>query len=198
MDIVGIGFRAKTGKAIAVALTLQDSRPSYLARWEVSLCDPQFPETAQPHHAVMEMPWSEAQRAVAPLEAQIETIAGERLSVLLAEIKAPRRRVGGVGVVGSPDRPLERIGNRHMRAHAAEGILFRRVLEVAASRHNLRCRSFSDRDFEQLAVSGLGQSASQLQQMMAALGRSAGKPWRTDERAAAMAAWLVLNLCFES
>jgi hypothetical protein len=194
MDMVSIGFRAKTGKATAVALTLQDSRPSYLARWEVSLCDSQVPETAQPHHAVMELPWSEAQRAVAPIEAQIETIADGRLSVLLAEIKAMGRRIGGVGVVGSPDRPLERIGNRHMRAHAAEGILFRRVLEIAASRHNLPCRSFSDRDFEQFAASELDQSSSQLQQMMAALGRSAGRPWRTDERAAAMAAWLVLKM----
>jgi hypothetical protein len=44
-------------------------------------------------------PWSEAQRAVAPIEAQIETIADERLSVLLAEIKAMGRRIGGVGVV---------------------------------------------------------------------------------------------------
>jgi hypothetical protein len=192
MEIACIGFRAKTGKAIAVALELHDSHPSYLARWEVSLCDSQVPETAQPHHAVMELPWSEAQRAVAPLEARIETIAAERLSELLTRIEAMGQRIGGVGVVGSPDRPLERIGNRHMRAHAAEGILFRRVLEIAARRHNLQCRSFSDRDFEQWAGSELGKSSSQLHQTMAALGRSAGKPWRTDERAAALAAWLML------
>lgn len=38
-------------------------------------------------------------------------------------------------VVGSAPRSLDRIGNQHIRAHAAEGILFRRVLEVA-SEHN--------------------------------------------------------------
>ena len=192
MEIASIGFRAKTGKAIAVALALQDSRPSYLARWEVSLFDAQVPETGQPHHAVMELPWNEARRAVEPLEARIETIAAERLSELLNQIEAMGRRIGGVGVVGSPDRPLERIGNRHMRAHAAEGILFRRVLEMAAGRHNLRSRSFSDRGFEQLAASELAKTSSQLQLVMAAVGRSAGRPWRTDERAAAMAAWLML------
>jgi hypothetical protein len=193
MDIASIGFRAKTGKAIAVALVLKDSRPSYLARWEVSLCDSQVPETGQPHHAVMELPWSEVGRAVAPIEARIETIAAERLSVLLTQNEAMGRRVRGVGVVGSPDRPLERIGNRHMRAHAAEGILFRRVLEIAASRHNLQCRSFSDRDFELFAASELGQTLSQLQHVMACIGQSAGRPWRADERAAAMAAWLMLR-----
>jgi len=190
MDIASIGFRAKTGKAIAVALTLKDSSPSYLARWEVSLCDSKFPATGQPHHRVMELPWSEVPRAVAPLEARIETIAVEKLSELLTRIEAMASRVGNVGVEGSPDRPLERIGNRHMRAHAAEGILFRRVLEIAAGRHSLQCRSFSDRDFEQFAASELGQTSSQLQHAMAAIGRSAGRPWRADERAAAIAAWL--------
>jgi hypothetical protein len=192
VDIASIGFRAKTAKAIVVAMALKDSRPLYLARWEVSLCDLQVPETAQPHHTVMELPWDEAKRTAASLEGRIERIASEKLSDLLTEIGSMGHRVRGAGVVGSPDRPLERIGNRHMRAHAAEGILFRRVLETAAARHHLQCRSFSDRGFEQQAASELGQSASQLQQTMAAIGHSAGRPWRADERAAAMAAWLML------
>jgi hypothetical protein len=88
MDIASIGFRAKTGKAIAVALALKDSRPSYLARWEVSLCDSQVPEKGQPHQAVMELTWSEVGRTVAPIEARIETIAADRLSVLSTQDEA--------------------------------------------------------------------------------------------------------------
>jgi hypothetical protein len=140
----------------------------------------------------MEVPWDEAQRAVVSLEKRIETIASEKLAKVLHEIGSIGCRVQRVGVVGSPDRPLERIGNRHMRAHAAEGILFRRVLEIAATRHSLQWRNFSDRDFQRQAASELGKSSSQVDQMMVAIGHSAGRPWRADERAAATAAWLVL------
>jgi hypothetical protein len=193
MDVVGIGFRAKTARAIAVALARGNSAPTYLARWNVSLCDPLVPATGQPHHEVMELPWIDAQSAVRPLESRIERVAIETLSALLSELRSRGCRVDGVGVVGSPDRNLERIGNSHIRAHAAEGILFRRVLEVAATKHNLRWRSFSDRGFEEIAALELRRKPQEIKAALATIGHSAGKPWRADERAAATAAWLVLH-----
>src|SRR5262249_10495751 len=130
MQTISIGFRARTGKAVAIALARYETEPSFLGRWEVSLVDPKYPATAQQHHEVMELPWPEARTAVQPIETRVENVAIEALSTLLGELKSSGCRIRGIGVVGSPDRDLERIGNRHMRAHAAEGILFRRVLEV--------------------------------------------------------------------
>jgi|SRR5436309_3871490 len=192
MHIVSIGFRAKTARAIAVALVRGNPAPRFLARWEVSLYDPLLPATGQPHHEVMELPWIEAQSAVRRFESRIENVAIKALSALLSELGSKECRVSSVGVVGSPDRNLERIGNPHIRAHAAEGILFRRVLEVAAAAHNLKWRSFSDRDFGDLAVSELGRKPQEIKLALAAIGHSAGKPWRADERAAATAAWIAL------
>ncbi|PYS54353.1 MAG: hypothetical protein DMG13_08305 [Acidobacteria bacterium] len=140
----------------------------------------------------MELPWIEAQSAVRRFESRIENVAIKALSALLSELGSKECRVSSVGVVGSPDRNLERIGNPHIRAHAAEGILFRRVLEVAAAAHNLKWRSFSDRDFGDLAVSELGRKPQEIKLALAAIGHSAGKPWRADERAAATAAWIAL------
>src|SRR5947199_9239518 len=122
MEIASIGFRAKTGRAIAIALSGGDPSPAYLARWEVVLHDPKLPATSQPHHEVMELPWSDAQSAVRPFERRIESVANEALARLQAELRSKGFRVSGVGVVGSPDRALERIGHPHIRAHAAEGI----------------------------------------------------------------------------
>src|SRR5262249_45931417 len=93
--------------------------------------------------------------------------------------------VSAVGVVGSPDRKLEKIGNSHIRAHAAEGILFRRVLEIAANEQGLKWRSFSDRAFELESL--------KWKTTLAPLGPAAGKPWRVDERLAAAAACLALE-----
>ncbi|PYS18387.1 MAG: hypothetical protein DMG11_33485 [Acidobacteria bacterium] len=193
MQTASIGFRAKTGRAIAVALTSGNSGPAFLARWEVALHDPHRPATGQPHHEVMEMPWLDAQSAVRPFEQQIESIAVEVLSGLLKELQSKGCRVGSIGVVGSPDRKLEAIGNPHIRAHAAEGILFRRVLEVAADEHKLRWRSFSDRTFNDQALAELRRKPQDLTTTLVSIGHSAGKPWRADERIAATAAWLMLN-----
>ena len=166
-----------------MALKREDSSPAYLARWEVMLHDPHVPATGQPHHHVMELPWSDAQTEVRPIEQRIEDIAVEVLTRLLAELQSQGFKVHGVGVVGSPDRDLQKIGNRHMRAHAAEGILFRRVLELAAAKHQLKCRGFSDRT--------LGEPDN-MKDTLVAIGRAAGRPWRADERAAAVAACFML------
>src|SRR5262249_48213311 len=152
--------------------------------------DSALPVTGQPHHHVMHMPWTDALETVRPIEARIEKVAVTALARIVEEFKSGGARLEGVGVVGSPDRDLERIGNRHMRAHAAEGILFRRVLEGAARKHGLRSRSLSDRNIKEVAESELNQN---LDVILTSIGRSAGRPWRTDERAAALAAWLMLD-----
>lgn len=173
MKIATIGFRTKTGRAIAVAL----SGSEFVKRWEIDLCDRNDPPTTQPHHEVMELPWAEAQKAVIPIEKKIDEMATRKLAALVGELASAGFQLKAIAVVGSPDRNLEKIGNPHIRAHAAEGILFRRAIEVAAASCGIRCRSFSDREVQ-------GKVTKQL----AAIGRAAGRPWRADERAAATAA----------
>jgi hypothetical protein len=189
-DIATIGVRTKTAKAIAVAVTHRSS-PEFAQRWNLELCDRDVPETWQPHHEVMELPWADAQVAVRRFEELIEDVTTERLRTLLNDLRSSALHVRSIGVVGSPDRNLEKIGNRHIRAHAAEGILYRRAVEVAAKRCGLACRQFSDRRFEDFAIRELRSTSAEMKNVMGALGRSAGRPWRADERAAATAAWLV-------
>ena len=168
-----LGFRSKTGRAIAVVLTSDRGAPSFVWRGEVALCDD--PEVG-PYHRVMELPWPEAQAAVREFVAPIEKLALRAVQDVIARMSMPIR---AIGVVGSPPRNIDRIGNPHIRAHAAEGILFRRVLEQAAETLAIPCIGFSDRDLD----TSIARS----------LGRIAGPPWRADERLAATAAWLALT-----
>jgi len=156
-----LGFRARTGRAIVVA-TGDDL--SFLLRREVSLVDPTLPDTAEPYHASMALPWSESEIAVQPLVAAIENVATRVLTELIAELGDVR----AVGVVGAPPKNLPGIGNEHIRAHAAEGVLFRRVLEVAAERNGVACRGFAETE--------LGAPDAKIK----ALGKKAGPPWRAD------------------
>jgi len=179
-----LGFRAKTGRAIAVALSGSRDQPRFLLRREVDLKDAEVPETAQPYHSVLELPWSRATVVVKDLVTVIERRASEVFAELRDELQSKGFALTAAGVVGSPDRSLEKIGNPHIRAHAAEGMTFRQVLEFAAAQHAIPCRSFSDRT--------IGISASAVDRVLKSLGQSAGAPWRLDEKAAATAAWILL------
>jgi len=178
-----LGFRSKTGRAIAVALAGNRKSPRFVLRREIALYDPKVPASGQPYHEVMELPWNKATVAVRKFVKVIERVAAESFAEVADELRAQGFEVKAVGVAGSPDSDLERIGNFHIRAHAAEGITFRQVLEHAAAKYSIECRTFSDRTIAALAPADV----------MKALGRAAGRPWRADERAAATAAWMMLR-----
>jgi hypothetical protein len=178
-----IGFRAKTGRAIAVVLAADSSEPSFVWRGELDLVESTASESLAPYHQVMHLPWPEALVAVQPLVMEIEAVAHAALKKLVIDMRERDFDIRSVGVVGSPPKNLEKIGNYHIRAHAAEGTLFRRVLEAAAGKLKLTCRGYSEGEIKGAAP----ESA------MTRIGRSAGRPWRADERLAASAAWVALR-----
>ena len=192
-NLVSIGLRAKTARAIAVVLGGTIDSPLVVTKLEITLADPKVPATAQPYHEVMELPWEESQRAVRKSAAAIEAVARKALARLIKELQSQGFKVRGAGIVGAKDRDLARIGNYHIRAHAAEGVLFRRVLDLAADANGLSRRTFSDREFDELSQTELGAQHAILKGKLNDLGRTLAPPWRTDEKQAATAAWLVLH-----
>jgi hypothetical protein len=190
---VAIGLRAKTGRAIAVVLGGPPDAPIVLTKTEIKLVDPKIPRTAQPYHVVMKLPWEESQREVQIFARAIERVAKKAVADLVKQQTSAGNNVCGVGIVGAPDRDLARIGNFHIRAHAAEGVLFRKVLNLAAEANGLKWRLIPDKAFERLTESELGAKASRIRRQISELGRTVSAPWRTDEKQAALAAWLVLH-----
>lgn len=187
---LAVGLRAKSGRAIAVVLRGPVESPSVLRREELTFC---APDRRQPYHPVIDLPWPEAQAAVRPVAGRIEASAAKVLKVFLAEVQhASGLKVRSVGVVGAGPRDPGRIGNPHVRAHAAEGVLFRAVLEAAAEANGLASVLFPERDLYATAARVLGLEVPELKARLQDLGRAVGSPWRTDEKGAALAAWMVL------
>jgi hypothetical protein len=182
MPWAAVGFRSKTGRAIAVVLA---DGAELVWRGEVRLIDESCDETVGPYHTVMELPWPEALLAVQPLVASIQAATDRMLGALLEDMRTRDVDVQAVAVVGSPPRDLSKIGNFHIRAHAAEGVLFREVLVAAAGRHGLPIAAYSDKE--------LAADVAKLKSTLTKIGRTAGAPWRADERLAATAACLNLN-----
>src|SRR6266436_812773 len=146
-----IGLRAKTGRAIVVVLTGPPTAPHVIKRLEFSVVDPAVPETFQPYHEVLDLPWEQARKAAQKMARKIERVATKALRSLVRELESEGFNVRGVGVVGAGERNLEKIGSTHIRAHAAEGVLFRQVLEVAAQSNKLPNRRFNERDLDETA-----------------------------------------------
>ncbi len=191
-QIASIGLRAKTARAIAVVLAGPVDSPRVVKRVELVLSDPAMSATYQPYHEVMDLPWERAAVAVRKTATRIEAVASKALAGLIGEVQAEAFAVRGIGIVGAGNRNLEKIGSTHIRAHAAEGVLFREVLEVAAAANKMRSRTFDQRTLEETAALELRLPIEKLKACLGEMGRSAGSPWRADEKAAATAAWLAL------
>jgi len=189
---VSIGLRAKTARAIAVILGGPPASPLVIKRAELILWDPTMPATNQPYHEVMDLPWEQSKVAVQKSALRIESVASKALGDLIREVTVEGFTVCCVGIAGAGNRNLDKIGSTHIRAHAAEGVLFRHALEVAAVTNRLRSTSFDERTLEQTAASDLRRSIDDLKLRLAEMGRAIGSPWRADEKSAALAAWLAL------
>ena len=192
-NLVAIGLRAKTGRAIAVVVGGSADSPLIIAKTEINLWDPKIPATGQPYHQVMDLPGDEWPQAVQKSARTIEKIAIKALATLIKEQATNGRKAHAVATVGAKDRDLARIGNPHIRAHAAEGILFRRVLDNAAQENGLPARAFAEREFDQILKHELGMKSHAVKKALDQAARALPPPWRADEKLAAMAAWLALH-----
>lgn len=185
-----LGLRAKTARAIAVALgDPDDDGPSVVLRQEIPLWEPRNPDSRQPHHAGLELDGAAAGRVVERAERAVSRAADRELARLADLLSERGERIARVVVVGSDSDP-SRIGNPHVRAHAAEGRLFRDVLERAAASLALPCEGLRDKSAWDEAAAALGCSVAVLQRHATNLGKAVGPPWRADEKLACAAALL--------
>ncbi len=180
-----MGFRIKSGWATTVLLTGPSSAPRVVDCRVTLLADPDDPETRQPYHAGLDTHESRGVKAVKRLVKAVERCARRSVGTLIAEYRAAGHRVRGAGiVVGSVIDPA-RIANDHIRAHAEEGRLFRTVVEQAIRACRLRARVMVEKE--------LYVTAARFRARVTALGKDVDGPWRAAEKAAALAAWMVLR-----
>lgn len=92
-------------------------------------------------------------------------------------------------VVGSLIEP-ERLGNTHMRIHAQEGQLFRELVVETLHGRGLQTRVWRDRDLYGLASHALGRSETAIRASLTKAGKDHPGPWRAEQKAAALAAWI--------
>jgi len=189
----GLGFRVKSGWAMAALLAGPSNSPKLVRCEAVLLSDPQVPHSKQPYHPALELPEKEGKASVQELRRVVSGAAERSVADLLKQASAAGYEVRGAAlVVGSVVDPAS-LHNEHIRAHALEGQLFRTVLEDALHAREIACAVFLEKGAYAKAAITLGMTEAKAKSTTAGLGKSHDGSWRAEEKLAALAAWIALT-----
>lgn len=188
-----LGFRVKSGWAMAVLLAGPASSPRLLRCERALLSDPNVPATVQPYHAALNLPGAEAKAEVRRLVKLVNAAAKRSVKELLNQATNVGYEVHGAAlVVGSLVDPAT-LHNDHIRAHGLEGQLFRSALEDAFRARDISCAVFLEKDAYARAAEQLRMTEAAARRTIAQLGESHEGSWRAEEKMAALAAWVALS-----
>jgi hypothetical protein len=189
--VSAIGFTVKSGWAAAILLDGLLASPRVVDSRRIDLSDPAIPESRQPYHAGFGTARG-AGKELSRLVRGAQLFGRRAVGGLIRQYQAGGYVLVGVGlVVGSLADP-DTIANAHIRIHALEGQLFRRIVEDAATAHGLPCSIWRARDVYGVAARALKQNELSIRNTVQMLGKTVTGPWRTEQKAAALAAWLTL------
>ena len=132
MSTIVIGVVAKTGSAVAVALSGTAAAPQFAGRRGFELVPPGV--AAQPYHAAAGLDMAAAGQLIAQVESAAEQAAAAGLRALAAtrppgRVRAVAVVVKAVSVLGD----LAGILRSHAWMHAAEGVLYRQAVLAGAA-----------------------------------------------------------------
>jgi hypothetical protein len=188
---VTLGFRVKSGWACVVLLTGPIGSPALRDNRMIDLSDPRVPETRQPYHATFGQLETDAKKINRRTDI-VHRITKQSVTDLLSDYWRKGYSITcACLVVGSQIDPAT-IANLHIRAHALEGQLFRSALEQVLNAHGIGTLILMERDAYAKAGAQLKKSSDDMRRTIQNLGRSTERPWRAEQKLAALGAWLAL------
>jgi len=190
---VAIGLKARTGRATLAAIAGDLDEPRFIERSQIQL----LPDGAfAPYHAAKELEAAQARESVRRSIETAHSLAASGIRKAVERLAAAGHEPCGCAVLigtGMPNWSTEEILAVHVRMHKAEGELFRDALVAGAQASGLKVSTLSDKSALDDATRLLGLTRTELDALLAALGRAAGPPWGKDQKEAAAAALVALK-----
>lgn len=187
-----IGFRARTGLALVVSVAGSLDKPVLIESTRIPL----LPEGCfAPYHAAETLAPAAADKHVKRDIAAAHRLAEEGMRAAVVRCARAGHEVLGCGALvgkGMPEWSTAEILAVHFRMHKAEGELFRTVLATGAKALGLPLVTLPDASTIDAAAKALRVTRARLDATLAALGRQAGPPWRTEQKEAAALALVAL------
>ena len=195
---VALGLRAMRGGAVMVAVGLEQDDTHLLLSSFLATADDGDRLSREPYHVAAEFAAAgaagDAERAVAEGRARQGALAAAGLEAVTHGLRARRaapavaallvNRAGWVTdllaySLASPDHPP-----------VAEGLAVRDALRFGLGKVGLHAIEIDEKSLGSRAAEALGRAPSDIGAQLKRLGVDAGKPWRKEQKAACLAAWL--------
>ena len=189
---VALGLKARTGRALLVAVGGDAKALQVVERRELALLPP---GRFAPYHAAEGLAPTAARASVERDIAVAHEMAAVGIRETASGLTAAGHEVVGAGVLTGPGLPAwstDDILAVHVRMHQAEGVLFRDVLVAGVKAYSLPLATLDDKTALDDAARALGWPPNRLALQLAALGKAAGPPWTAYQKAAAAAALAAL------
>ena len=201
---VGLGFRALKGGSVVVGVALDKGEPRIL--WSSFLATAMAGDrlSLEPYHVAAAMARApdggatkEAKAAVAEgrkrqdklAAANLKDIAG-KFSKTGAEIAIAALLINRAGwITDLLDYSLAWAEHPPV----AEGLAVRDALRFACRRLDLQLTELDEKSLVDVASKQLRKKPAEIEARLKALGRTAGKPWRKEQKLAALAAWVAVS-----
>ena len=191
MNEAALGFRVKSGWAVAILLVGPVRLPQLCDIRLIDLSDPKIPATRQPYHAAAGKLETKTARLKSRLQI-VRRVTKHSVAKIVSDHRRDGHKIRRAGLVVGSKIDLASIANPHIRAHALEGQLFRTALADALRAHQIQCVVLSEREALAKAATLLKRSPGELQRVIDEMRQTARGPWRAEQKLATMAAWFAL------
>ncbi len=195
MQPVCFGFRVHSGWGALVAVARDSGGWQVLARRRISVVDGKIAGHTQPYHFAREQPLAGAKKYIARCAGASLRLAQEVLSEVVERLSR-EHRVTGAAVLLASGRPLpelDKILASHPLIHTAEGEFFRQAFSEACEALGIPVTRIRERDLLERVQTVFKKSAATLPLELASAAKYLGPPWSQDQKAAALAAAVVLG-----
>jgi len=203
MKSAAFGVRVHSGWAALVAVAGSVRAPEIHDRRRISLVDPGAPAPKvpghgpeQPYHVAKELKVEEAEMYLESSAKIASKLARSALEEVAAALLERGFRITGCGIVLASGRllpALEQILASHPMIHTAEGEFFRNAVREACRGIGIAVSGVRERDLFNLAAKKLDFPATRIRRKIEELRRTAGSPWTSDQKNAAVAGFLALD-----
>lgn len=198
MTPAALGFRAGRGGSVVVAVAIAAGEPRVVRSTFLATAAEGDRLAFEPYTVAAELAGDPAAAAAAVAQGRErqDRLAAQGLDDLVARLReaghAPAvaallvNRAGWITdllaySLGAPEHPA-----------VAEGLAVRDALRAAFAGHGLDVAEVDEKSLPDAASAALRRSTTEIDAALQALGATAGKPWRREQKQAALAAWVTL------
>jgi hypothetical protein len=198
---IALGFRAGRGGSVVVAVAADGPQPRAVLSTFLATAAEGDRLAFEPYHVAYEMPRGEdggpsadAAAAVAEGRRRQTALAATGLAVLLDRLKREGARPAVAALLinraGWMTDLLDHSLSAPEHPPVAEGLAVRAALRTAFASLGLDVVEVDEKSLRESAALKLPLSPGQIDVQLNALGASVGRPWRKEQKAACLAAWV--------